>query len=109
VARYLEIADDLRKRLLEGEWAVGDYIPSIGALMREYEVNGLNTVRRAEAVLVEEGLLAPLPARGYRVLALPTGRQAQRPDAIAEIAAIRQALDDARTRLGRLEALWTGR
>jgi DNA-binding GntR family transcriptional regulator len=108
VAKYLEIANDLRKRLSEGEWAVGDYIPSIGALMREYEVNGLNTVRRAEAVLVDEGLLVPLPARGYRVVALPIGRQLQRPDAMAEIAAIRRALDDAKTRLGRLEALWSG-
>ncbi|WP_300641684.1 GntR family transcriptional regulator [Nocardioides sp.] len=48
MARYREIADDLRRRITEGEFAVGDQLPSIAALQEHYDVPGLGTIRQAQ-------------------------------------------------------------
>ena len=74
-AEYRRVADALRARLAAGEWTVGDYIPGISALMEQYNVRSLNTIRGAHAVLNEEGLLVAEPGRGVRVVALPTGAE----------------------------------
>lgn len=57
MARYTDIADDLRSRLALGEWREGDRLPSIGDLQDHYDVPGLNTIRAAQRILIEEGLL----------------------------------------------------
>ncbi|MFI2667575.1 GntR family transcriptional regulator [Micromonospora carbonacea] len=69
--RYQEIADDLRRRLAGGEWPVGTALPGISELQEEYNVAGLNTVRQAQRVLIDEGLLNPVQGRGTFVTALP--------------------------------------
>lgn len=58
MARYHEIADDLRRRIQAGEFQVGSKLPGISALQGEYGVPGLNTIRAAQQLLVEEGMLA---------------------------------------------------
>jgi len=70
--RYREIADDLRARLAAGEFAVDTQFPTISDLQDHYDVPGLNTVRQALAVLIEEGLLESVHGRGTFVRALPS-------------------------------------
>jgi GntR family transcriptional regulator len=55
-APFLEVADDLRRRIKAGEWAIGSKLPSGATLAKEYGV-GRNVTQRALDRLVIEGLL----------------------------------------------------
>ena len=61
--RYLDIASELRARILAGEWAPGTNLPRMADLAREYGVNR-DTLARAVAVLEAEGLVWAVPRRG---------------------------------------------
>lgn len=67
--RYRAIAEELRERIDRGVYPVGSKLPSIAALMKEFDVKGLNTVRDAQQVLVNEGLLRPEQGVGVWVMA----------------------------------------
>lgn len=67
-----QIADDLRKRILRGEFAPGDVLPNEEDLATELGVNR-STVRRAYRQLREQHLVEPRKGRGTVVLD-PTGR-----------------------------------
>lgn len=69
--RYQEIANDLRRRLAAGEFPKGSLLPGISALQDEYDVPGLNTVRQAQAILQDEGLIEPVQGKGTFVINLP--------------------------------------
>jgi DNA-binding GntR family transcriptional regulator len=73
-AKYRQVADDLRTRILSGEYPPGSAIPSMPAMTRGYGVS-MTTVTDAVRVLRGEGLLRaeqgsgtfvsdPLPAPG---------------------------------------------
>ena len=53
---YLRIADALRQRIADGEWSPGDRLPSRAQLATHYGV-GDNVVRRAQELLISQGLL----------------------------------------------------
>jgi GntR family transcriptional regulator len=53
---YLVVADRLRQRIADGSWSPGDRLPSRAQLADEYEV-GDNVVRRAQEMLIAQGLL----------------------------------------------------
>ncbi|MGW4807423.1 GntR family transcriptional regulator [Kitasatospora sp. NPDC004272] len=53
---YLRIADHLRRRVLGGEWKLGERLPSRAKMAKSYEV-GTNVIQRAQEVLISEGLL----------------------------------------------------
>ncbi|OEV10511.1 GntR family transcriptional regulator [Streptomyces nanshensis] len=53
---YLRIADLLRQRIVDGEWSPGERLPSRARLASEYDV-GDNVVRRAQEMLISQGLL----------------------------------------------------
>jgi DNA-binding GntR family transcriptional regulator len=72
VSRYLEIANDLRRRIAAGEWPVGARLPGISDLQDAYGA-ALNTIRAAEQVLRQEGVLRISAGQGAFVLALPRG------------------------------------
>ncbi|MER7376388.1 GntR family transcriptional regulator [Streptomyces lanatus] len=55
-APYLDVADALRARILAGEWAIGERVPSRARLAEEYGV-GRNVTQRAMDRLIAEGLL----------------------------------------------------
>ena len=57
MARYREIADDLRAKIQAGIYPVGTKLPSISDLQEQYDVPALNTIRGAQQVLVDEGML----------------------------------------------------
>ncbi|WFB08608.1 GntR family transcriptional regulator [Streptomyces sp. LX-29] len=53
---YLAVADQLRQRVASGEWSPGDRLPSRAQLAQDYAV-GDNVVRRAQELLIAQGLL----------------------------------------------------
>ncbi len=63
VPRYVQLADILRERITRGQWAPGDKLPSLGELVREFDVARV-TVRQAIDVLARDGLVSPERGRG---------------------------------------------
>lgn len=57
MATYHDLANVLRSRIVTGEWGLGSKIPSISELQEQHRVHSLNTVRAAQQLLVEEGML----------------------------------------------------
>ncbi|MFE9443846.1 GntR family transcriptional regulator [Streptomyces sp. NPDC006602] len=53
---YLRIADELRRRIVEHEWVPGDRLPSRAQIAQECQV-GENVVRRAQELLISQGVL----------------------------------------------------
>ncbi|MFF3715991.1 GntR family transcriptional regulator [Streptomyces prasinus] len=53
---YLRIADELRRRIAEREWESGNRLPSRAQIGQEYGV-GDNVVRRAQELLISQGVL----------------------------------------------------
>ncbi|MFB7835584.1 GntR family transcriptional regulator [Streptomyces sp. NPDC056056] len=53
---YLRIADELRRRIAEHEWTAGDRLPSRAQIGQECGV-GENVVRRAQELLISQGVL----------------------------------------------------
>ncbi|MFC9430937.1 GntR family transcriptional regulator [Streptomyces sp. NPDC056987] len=71
VAAYRTVAEDLRRRIDEGEFAPGDPLPSRAALARHYGV-GSNVAAAAVRVLTVEGLVKGRAGRGVFVRERPT-------------------------------------
>ncbi len=95
MARYRDIALDLKQRIASGEFTPGDQLPTIADLMTHYRVPGLNTVRQAQQLLVDEGLIETRQGVGTFVLrAHPLPRQV---DVLAELRAARTAINTAIT------------
>lgn len=67
-APYLRVAAAMRARVAEGVWTPGDRLPSRGELGREFDV-GENVVRRAQELLIGQGLLEGRPGSGTYVRA----------------------------------------
>lgn len=63
VSRYLDIAADLRARILGGEWEPGATMPRMSDLAQRYGVNR-DTLARAVTILEAEGLVWAVPRRG---------------------------------------------
>ncbi|MFJ3587456.1 GntR family transcriptional regulator [Streptomyces sp. NPDC090231] len=53
---YLRVADVLRRRIAEREWTPGDRLPSRAQIGQEFGV-GENVVRRAQELLISQGVL----------------------------------------------------
>ena len=70
---YLQIADQIRERILRGEWRAGERIPSIRELAVELGVNP-NTVTRSYQKLLERELISNQRGRGYFVSEDAAGR-----------------------------------
>ena len=64
---HYQISNELRKRLQNGEWNVGDLFPGDKELMTVYGVSS-TTVRRAIDELVREGWLERKPGKGTFVI-----------------------------------------
>ncbi|MBL1065980.1 GntR family transcriptional regulator [Streptomyces sp. 7-21] len=58
------VADDLRRRIADGEWPPGRALPPPQELRRRYAAEGPGALRQALAVLVAEGLIAVHPGQG---------------------------------------------
>ena len=62
-ARYRDIAEELRRRIISGEWAPGEKLTRMADLAREYGANR-DTIARAVTILEAEGLVWAVPRRG---------------------------------------------
>jgi DNA-binding GntR family transcriptional regulator len=102
MARYREIAVDIHQRITAGEFKPGDQLPSITSLMEHYEVPGLNTIRQAQHLLVEDGLIET--RQGVGAFVLRSEPQQRTVDVLAELRAARTALNTAITALERSES-----
>lgn len=65
---YLRIADELRRRIAEHEWTPGDRLPSRAQIGQECGV-GENVVRRAQELLISQGVLEGRAGSGTYVAA----------------------------------------
>lgn len=74
-AKYEEIYKSLKHRIEEGIYAYGALMPSESMMIEVYECSR-NTVRRALAVLTEDGYVQPIHGKGVRVIYQPTERTA---------------------------------
>jgi len=63
---YLQIADQIRDRILEREWAEGDRIPSIREMAVSLGVNP-NTVTKSYQTLTERNIIENQRGLGYFV------------------------------------------
>ena len=63
---YLQIADQIRERVLEGDWRAGERVPSIRELAVELGVNP-NTVTKSYQRLMDRGILSSRRGLGYFV------------------------------------------
>jgi GntR family transcriptional regulator len=61
--KYRRIAEDLRRRILSGELASGEQLPTHESLAEQWQTTGM-TVRRALAELTREGLTETRPTVG---------------------------------------------
>ena len=68
--RYIQIADQLRRRIQKGQYAVGDRLPAEGQLAEQFGVNR-HTLRQAVALLRQEGTLRVERGKGTFVAAAP--------------------------------------
>jgi GntR family transcriptional regulator len=66
---YIQVADALRHRILDGEFAANDPLPSESEMVRSFDVSRV-TVRQAIGLLSEEGLLGKTQGKGSFVKAL---------------------------------------
>lgn len=62
-SRYGKLAQALRDRILQGEWAPGEVIPAESTLAQSYGV-ALGTIRQALSLLVEDGVLQRRHGKG---------------------------------------------
>jgi DNA-binding GntR family transcriptional regulator len=87
VTHTRRIAQALRRRIGDGEWDIGEQIPTLDELCVQYQASG-PTVRRAQEQLKVEGLLRSEQGRGVFVAALPVAANDRVETAL-------QAIDDA--------------
>jgi GntR family transcriptional regulator len=71
---YLQVADNLRRRIVDGELRPGDQIPSLSDLVQEYDTSS-TTIRQAITVLRNEGHLLGQQGKGIFVRRARTPRQ----------------------------------
>lgn len=74
MAKYEGMAADLRQRISDGEWPVGDKLPKTDELVAEYGVSR-ETVRSAIDVLAREGLVRVVKRLGTVVQDRNVGRR----------------------------------
>lgn len=70
VPLYVQLAELFRQRIGRGTWRQGEKLPSLEALVAEFEVARV-TVRQAVDQLVREGLVSPQRGRGTFVTGAP--------------------------------------
>ena len=70
VPRYAQLADVLRQRIARNQWPPGTKLPTLEALMGEFDVARV-TVRLAMELLARDGLVSPERGRGTFVTAQP--------------------------------------
>lgn len=98
---HVTVTEDLRRRILSGEFSIGTKMPSLRSLTSEYDVSEV-TAHTAIRALQAEGILESASGSGTFVKAFPSGAE-DRPLA-DQVAALRTEVKDLTARLERLES-----
>ena len=77
IPRYVQLSDLFRTRIARGTWSPGERLPTLEALMKEFDVARV-TVRQAVEVLAREGLVRARQGSGTYVTARPAGERTLR-------------------------------
>ncbi|WP_010525901.1 GntR family transcriptional regulator [Nesterenkonia sp. F] len=88
-AEYVHLYRQMRSKIGTGQWVVGQQVPSLAELKREFGGPSATTIRNAQQMLVDEGMLRIERGRG----AFVTARE---PSGAIDIAAV---LEQARAHL----------
>jgi GntR family transcriptional regulator len=83
--RYIEVAKLLRQRIVRGQWKIGDRLPSLEELAKEFDVARV-TAKQAVDQLTQEGLVSPQQGRGTFVTSLPDERRLRTVTTMGELA-----------------------
>ncbi|WP_432867382.1 GntR family transcriptional regulator [Microbispora rosea] len=76
---YLRIADDIRRDIAAGRYAVGEQLPVARELAERYGV-AMMTISNALAVLRDDGLIETRQGAGSFVIGQPAGDADSRPE-----------------------------
>ena len=96
----VQVAEKMRGLIRDGEWDVGQSVGDVMKLADRFSVS-FGTVRAAEEILVQEGLLHPIrPGIPTRVAAKPTPPDLR--EVIGMLEALREQLGTAVAKLERL-------
>lgn len=68
---YIQLANNIKKKIINGTYDVGSKIPSEREMASMYEITRV-TVRRALDNLIKEGILVPVVGSGTYVAKIPT-------------------------------------
>ncbi len=74
---YLQIADDLRNKIISGALREGDKIPSVRELAAEHSINP-NTIQRSMRELENEGIIETIAGKGCFVASLKVAKNTRR-------------------------------
>lgn len=74
---YLQIADQIRQKVANGELKPGDQLPTVRQMATDLRVN-FNTVARAYRMLDEAGLISTQHGRGTYIWEAPPAEVAER-------------------------------
>lgn len=77
IPRYVQLAELFRQRINRDQWRLGDRLPSLDELTREFSVARV-TVRQAVELLERDGLVSAQQGRGTFVTAKPTRERSLR-------------------------------
>ena len=94
---------DLVRRIMSGQYGLGEKIPSLRGLAAEYGIAEM-TVYSAVKQLQHEGVLESASGRGTFVRKVPDSANAPSVDAVDEVADLRAELAELRMRVEALEA-----
>jgi DNA-binding GntR family transcriptional regulator len=80
-----QVAEELRRRIADGAWNVGEPLPGVGKLAREYGCS-VEVARQAIHLLADWGLVRR-PHQGWwtRVIAVPDPEQPNPRELLAEL------------------------
>ena len=92
----------LRSRIVEGEYPVGSCLPSINQLQHDLGARAPNTIRRAQQLLVREGLLRTEQGVGVWVLSAQ-----DRPTRTTTIETLQKARDHIDLAIAQVQSLMT--
>jgi DNA-binding GntR family transcriptional regulator len=74
---FMQVREDLSKRVARGEFPVGSQLPTENELIRHYGVS-ITTVRKAVQALADEGVLEKRQGMGTFVVAILARRRERR-------------------------------
>lgn len=98
---YQQVADDLRRRIADGEFADTGQLPSYGELQKGYGIT-VTVARTAINQLKTDGLVVSHQGKGVFLTAGADSAAAQLADPVGAMAELREEVEKLRTEVGEL-------